>query len=173
MTALMTSACLPAKSCSTLCNPMDGSLPGSSVHSCPAKNTGVGFHAPLRRLSPSRDRTHVSCIAGKLSLYNIHPALPLLTLCREGDSSSRDFWALLGSGRLPSALLNQGHDPERVSSHSSPWCPGPRLRRKGLSRLQEGHTLIPTVRPGPVSGAARPGSPRVGRPRGSRSGANS
>ena len=116
MTALMTSACLPAKSCSTLCNPMDGSLPGSSVHSCPAKNTGVGFHAPLRRLSPSRDRTHVSCIAGKLSLYNIHPALPLLTLCREGNSSSRDFWALLGSGRLPSALLNQGHDPERVSS---------------------------------------------------------
>ena len=37
--------CLVAQSCSTLCNPMDCSLPGSSVHGdSPGKNTGVGCH---------------------------------------------------------------------------------------------------------------------------------
>ena len=35
--------CLVAQSCPTLCNPMNGSLPGSSVHgNSPGKNTGVG-----------------------------------------------------------------------------------------------------------------------------------
>ena len=33
------------QSCPTLCNPMDCSLPGSSVHGdSPGKNTGVGCH---------------------------------------------------------------------------------------------------------------------------------
>ena len=33
------------QSCLTLCNPMDCSLPGSSVHAdSPGKNTGVGCH---------------------------------------------------------------------------------------------------------------------------------
>ena len=39
--------CLGAQSCPTLCNPMDCSLPGSSVHvDSPGKNTGVGCQAP-------------------------------------------------------------------------------------------------------------------------------
>ena len=38
--------CLFVQSCPTLCNPMDCSLPGSSVHGdSPGKNTGVGCHA--------------------------------------------------------------------------------------------------------------------------------
>ena len=41
--------CIHAKSlrlCPTLCDPMDCSLPGSSVHGdSPGKNTGVGCHA--------------------------------------------------------------------------------------------------------------------------------
>ena len=37
--------CLVTQSCPTLCNPMDYSLPGSSVHGdSPGKNTGVGCH---------------------------------------------------------------------------------------------------------------------------------
>ena len=37
---------LVAQSCLTLCDPMDCSLPGSSVHGgSPGKNTGVGSHA--------------------------------------------------------------------------------------------------------------------------------
>ena len=40
--------CLAAQSCSTLCNPMDGSPPGSSVlGDSPGKNTIVGRHALL------------------------------------------------------------------------------------------------------------------------------
>ena len=39
---------LVAQSCLTLCNPMDCSLPGSSVHrDSPGKNTAVGWHAVL------------------------------------------------------------------------------------------------------------------------------
>ena len=46
--------CLVAQSYSTLCDPMDCSPPGSSVHEdSPGKNTGVGCHALLRRIFPS------------------------------------------------------------------------------------------------------------------------
>ena len=38
--------CLATQSCLTLCDPMDCSPPGSSVHGdSPGKNTGVGCHA--------------------------------------------------------------------------------------------------------------------------------
>ena len=41
--------CLVTQSCPTLCNPMDYSPPGSSVHGdSPGKNTGVGCHALLK-----------------------------------------------------------------------------------------------------------------------------
>ena len=51
--------CLVTQSCLTLCDPMDCSLPGSSVHDdCLGKNTGVGYHA--------RDQTQVFCIADGL-----------------------------------------------------------------------------------------------------------
>ena len=40
---------LAAQSCPTLCDPMDCSLPGSSVHGIfPGKNTGVGCHFLLQ-----------------------------------------------------------------------------------------------------------------------------
>ena len=40
---------LVAHSCPTLCNPMDCSLPGSSVHGISqGKNSGVGCHALLQ-----------------------------------------------------------------------------------------------------------------------------
>ena len=41
---------LVPKSRPTLCDPMDCSPPGSSVHGdSPGKNTGVGYHALLQR----------------------------------------------------------------------------------------------------------------------------
>ena len=61
--------CVCAKSlqlCSTLCDPKDCTPPGSSVHGhSPGKNTGVGCHAVLQGSSPPRNRTWVSCIAGR------------------------------------------------------------------------------------------------------------
>ena len=47
--------CLVAQSCLTLCNPMDYSPPGSSVHGdSPGKNTGVGCHALLQGIFPTQ-----------------------------------------------------------------------------------------------------------------------
>ena len=44
-----------AQLCQTLCDPMDCSLPGSSVHGdSPSKNTGVGCHALLHRIFPTQ-----------------------------------------------------------------------------------------------------------------------
>ena len=41
--------CLVTQSCPTLCNPIDGSPPSSSVHGdSPGKNTGVGCHFLLQ-----------------------------------------------------------------------------------------------------------------------------
>ena len=41
--------CLVAQLCLTLCDPVDCSLPGSSVHGdSPGKNTGVGCHGLLQ-----------------------------------------------------------------------------------------------------------------------------
>ena len=58
--------CLVAPSCLTLCNPVDCSPPGSSVHGdSPGKNIGVGCHAFLQGSSLPRDRTQVSCTAGR------------------------------------------------------------------------------------------------------------
>ena len=49
-----TYTCLVAQSCLTLCNPMDCSLPGSSVHEySPGKNTGMGCHALLQGIFPT------------------------------------------------------------------------------------------------------------------------
>ena len=53
------------QSCLTLCNLMDCSLQGSSVHEdSPGKNTGVDCRPSSRRTSPPRDRTCISHIAG-------------------------------------------------------------------------------------------------------------
>ena len=49
------SACLVAQSCLTLCDPMDCSPPGSSVHGdSPSKDTGVGCHAFLQGFFPTQ-----------------------------------------------------------------------------------------------------------------------
>ena len=47
--------CLVTQLCPTLCNPMDCSLPGSSVRGdSPGKNTGVRCHALLQGIFPSQ-----------------------------------------------------------------------------------------------------------------------
>ena len=47
--------CLVAQSCPILCEPVDCSPPGSSVHGkSPGKNTGVGCHAFLQRTFPTQ-----------------------------------------------------------------------------------------------------------------------
>ena len=46
--------CLVIQSCPALCDPMDCSLPGSSVHGdSPDKNTGLGCHGLLQGILPT------------------------------------------------------------------------------------------------------------------------
>ena len=48
-------ACLVSQSCLTLCDTVDCSPPGSSVHrDCPGKNTEVGCHAFLQGIFPTQ-----------------------------------------------------------------------------------------------------------------------
>ena len=57
--------CLVAQSCLTLCDPMDSSPPGSSVHGDSlGKNTGVGCHVLLQGIFPTQGQIQVFCIAG-------------------------------------------------------------------------------------------------------------
>ena len=47
--------CLVSQSCPTLCDPLDCSPPGSSVHGdSPTKSTGVGCHALLQGTVPTQ-----------------------------------------------------------------------------------------------------------------------
>ena len=57
--------CLVIQSCLTLCDPVDCSSPGYSVHGdSPGKNTGVDWHDLFQGISPIRDGTQVSLTAG-------------------------------------------------------------------------------------------------------------
>ena len=48
--------CSVSRLCPTLCNPMDCSPPGSSVHGdSPGKNTGVGCHPFLQGIFPTQE----------------------------------------------------------------------------------------------------------------------
>ena len=63
---LLMHACSVTRLCLTLCNPMDRSPPGSSVHGIshfPGKNTGVGCHFLLQGIFPTQGSNHVSCIS--------------------------------------------------------------------------------------------------------------
>ena len=58
--------CLVAQLCLTLCEPMDCSLPGSSVHDIlQAKILEWAAMPSSRGSSQPRDQTHVSCIPGR------------------------------------------------------------------------------------------------------------
>ena len=51
--------------CNPVCNPVDCSPPDSSVHGdSPSKTTGVGCHALLQGIFPTRNQTQVSHFAG-------------------------------------------------------------------------------------------------------------
>jgi len=79
--------CLVAQSCLTLRNPMDFSLPGSSVHWIfPGKNTGVGntpgkYISSPRGSSQPKDQTHISCIGRQILYRQNHQGNPGSLFC--------------------------------------------------------------------------------------------
>ena len=61
---------LAAQLCPTLCDPVDCSLPGTSVRGdSPGRNTGVGCHALLQGIFQPRDQTQVSCMEGRFFIF--------------------------------------------------------------------------------------------------------
>ena len=62
-------------SCLTLCDPMDCSLPGSSVHgNSPGQNTGVGCHALLQGIFPTQG-SNLGLPHCRRILYHLEPLL--------------------------------------------------------------------------------------------------
>ena len=94
-------ACAKSReSCLTLCDRMDCSPPGSSVHGdSPGKSTGVGCHALLQRIFPTQGlNPHLSCLlhwqAG--SLPQTPPVL-----------AGRDFTSYTSMGLLRAILRKE------------------------------------------------------------------
>ena len=58
-----------AQSRRTLCDPVDYSLPGSSVH---GKNNGAGCHSLPRGIFPTQGSIQLSCTAGRF-FTNLNP----------------------------------------------------------------------------------------------------
>ena len=91
--------CLVAQSCLTLCDAMDCSPPGSSVHGdSPGKNTGVGGHALLQGIFPDQGSNSGLPHCRRI-LYHLSP---------QGSSVTYSFWCICKCGHFlnfPSKLI--------------------------------------------------------------------
>ena len=89
-----------AQLCPTLCDPMDCSPPGSSVHGeSPGKNSGVGCHALLPRIFPTQgSNPSLFCL-----LHWQVGSLPLVCCAVLGHSVVSD--SLQPHGLQPTSLL--------------------------------------------------------------------
>ena len=78
------------QSCQTLCNPMDHSPPGSSVHGILQAKTLEWVAIPLSRgSSQPRDQTWVACTAGRFfTIWATREALftPCMQACQHAES---------------------------------------------------------------------------------------
>ena len=135
--------------CPTLCNPVDSSPPGSSVHGdSPGKDTGVGCHALLQRGLPNPGIQPVvlrsPALAGGFFTTNHHLGSPpfFLKVCKEQAvnfselsshvGASQDTWPEAcpvprrGVTVAPEAKGKGGHSPPSVAlsvkrvPHASP-----------------------------------------------------
>ena len=67
-----------SQSCLTLCDPMDCSPPGSSVHAdSPGKNTGVGCHALLQGIFPNQGSNLGLLYWGQILYHVSHQEAPI------------------------------------------------------------------------------------------------
>ena len=97
-TALLREACVCAKSLqqySTLCNPLDCSLPSSSVHGVLQENTGAGCHFLLQRIVPTQGSNlcllHLPELAGRFFTTSAHNWI--LKICTSRSQSGTRFTA--------------------------------------------------------------------------------
>ena len=90
------------QSCLTLCDPMDSSPPGSSIHGdSPGKNTGVGCHALLQGIVPIQGlNLHLLSL-----LYYQVGSLPLAPLEKPMMFLSAWSWCLGKEGVLSASWI--------------------------------------------------------------------
>ena len=103
--------CLAAQSCQTLCDPMDCSPPGSSVHVVLQERIleWVAMSSS-RTSSPPRDWTQVSCLAGRFFIvWATREDLPI------GDTQS----PALSSAVTPHVRTTKG--PQQFQTLGLPW----------------------------------------------------
>ena len=83
------------QSCLTVCDPMDCSLPGSSVHGdSPGRNTEVSFHSLLQGIFPTQglNQSLLCLLHGQVaSLSLAPPGKYLVVLSTHGVNYSHDF----------------------------------------------------------------------------------
>ena len=119
---------LVTQSSPTLCDPMDCSLPGSSVHGdSPGKNTGVGCHTLLQGIFPTQGlnpgllycRQILHCLSHQRST-EIHMCtktnIPIR--CFRNDNSHQFLKLLYPTGSSLSPLLYLYVFPSRVRTPS-------------------------------------------------------
>ena len=91
--------CLVAQSCPTLCNPMDCSLPGFSVHGdFPGKNTEVGCHPLLQGIFPTLGLNPGLLYCGQI----------LYCLSHQGNPRILSGWPMPSPGELPNPGTESG-----------------------------------------------------------------
>ena len=100
--------CLVAQLCQTLFNPMDCSLPGSSVHGdSPGKNTEVSCHALLQGIFPTQALNPGLLYCRQILYHLSHLRLKLMMGFPNGSDDKEytcntgDLGSIPGSGRSP------------------------------------------------------------------------
>ena len=112
--------CLVAQSCPTLWDPMDCSLPGSSVHGdSPGKNTGVGCHVLLQGvflpnpgIKPRSSKLQVVSLPSEPPGKPMNTGLSSLSLLQGMFQTQESNWDLLHCRWI---LYKLGYQ-------ESPWC---------------------------------------------------
>ena len=111
----MTCVCLVIQPCSTLCDPMDYSPPGSSVHGdSPGKNTGVGCHALLQEIFPTQGSNLCLPVSSALWANSLPTEPPGLrefevnVLAREVPTQ-RSGWSLVPGINVASSMTKRWH----------------------------------------------------------------
>ena len=126
LTSLCHSLCVIAQLCPTVCNPMDCSPPGSSVHGDSlCKNTGVGCHDFLQRILPTQGLNPGLLHCRRIPYHLSHwaPSLRLLIQDLKGwhhQGITFNMSANLESPAVAIGLEKVNQQQQRISKMSSP-----------------------------------------------------
>ena len=125
--------CSDTRSCLTLSNPMDCSLPGSSVHGI-LQNTGVGCHFRLQGICPTQglNQSVLRLLHWQADSLPLEP--PSLWPCKDHSTQTHTIylwdWTFLGKGKATrnevSTEVPMGEQRKDNENKDGFLCPGSR-----------------------------------------------